>query len=66
MDLLFNLSPLNLVCVFICVYLIIQFYEAVDNVVEAAIVDYRLDGDLTNLLDFTQREVRCSVQSDEK
>ena len=66
MDLLFNFSPLNLVCVFICVYLIIQFYEAVDNVVEAAIVDYRLDGDLTNLLDFTQREVRCSVQSDEK
>ena len=36
---------------------ILQFYDAANKVVLDAINKYRIDGDLTNLIDFTQREV---------
>ncbi|XP_033633458.1 tetraspanin-33-like [Asterias rubens] len=36
-----------------------QFKSTVEEIVDRSIVQYRVDGDLTNLIDFTQRELGC-------
>ncbi|XP_072025179.1 tetraspanin-33-like [Amphiura filiformis] len=36
-----------------------EFYQAVDNIIEESIMEYRFDGDLTNFIDFAQRELEC-------
>lgn len=36
-----------------------QFFTAVDEVVESAIMNYRQDGDTTNFIDYAQRTLEC-------
>ena len=43
---------------FSCCQFPAQFKSTVEEIVDRSIVQYRVDGDLTNLIDFTQREVR--------
>lgn len=36
-----------------------QFYRAIDDVVQGAIMNYREDGDTTNFIDYAQRTLEC-------